>query len=80
MDLRPIAEIEIAVPCAHCGAKTSQSIGWLKARDHIDCAACGQSFGLDKSQFDEGVRAAEQAQQAVRDTMARVRSAFGKKP
>ncbi len=44
----------VELPCPVCGAKVSQSLGWIKANDHFVCS-CGTRVDLEKSNFMPGM-------------------------
>jgi hypothetical protein len=42
----PVNDQRIELPCPGCGNPMSQTIGWLRSHDVIDCAACGMTINL----------------------------------
>jgi len=47
-------DIDITVPCPHCGHKTKKRVSWLKTNDKLACR-CGKTFTIDAKPLLEGL-------------------------
>ncbi len=45
--------VELTIPCAHCGEETTKLIGGLKAEPKFDCPNCKVLFDLSNLDFAE---------------------------
>lgn len=53
---------EIRFQCPKCGHDLKQTIGRLKANDHMTCPGCGIGINIDTSRL---AKAAEEIQKAI---------------
>ena len=56
---------EVTFQCPNCGQELRQSIGRLKANDHMTCSGCGIGINIDTDRL---ARAAEEIQNAIEKT------------
>lgn len=53
---------EITFQCPNCGQELQQTIGRLKANDHMICSGCGIGINIDTNRL---AKAAEEIQKAI---------------
>jgi transcription elongation factor Elf1 len=53
---------EIRFQCPNCGHELTQTIGRLKAQEHMTCSGCGIGINIDTDRL---AKAAEEIQKAI---------------
>jgi predicted RNA-binding Zn-ribbon protein involved in translation (DUF1610 family) len=56
---------EITFQCPNCGHELKQTIGRLKASEHMTCPGCGVGINIDTNRL---AKAAEEIQNAIEKT------------
>jgi transcription elongation factor Elf1 len=64
---------EIKFQCPNCGHDLKQTIGRLKANEHMTCSGCGIGINIDTDRL---AKAAEEIQKAIEKSPRRSRSSF----
>ncbi len=63
--LSPVADVEmheIRFQCPNCGQDLHQTIGRIKANEHMTCAGCGIGINIDTNKL---AKAADEIQKAM---------------
>jgi len=61
----------LAIPCAHCGRKTMQTLGRLKANATFICAGCGTSITVNLKDVESQLMSALDKERAISPDVAK---------
>jgi transcription elongation factor Elf1 len=53
---------EVRFQCPNCGHDLRQTVGWLKANEHMACPGCGVGINIDTNR---SANAADEIQKAI---------------
>lgn len=64
--------LDIDIPCPHCGEKTKKRVGSAKNDTAFTCSSCGKVSTVDAGQLREGVKSAEKSLSDLKRAIAKL--------